>query len=82
MDRQLKQTALPCRLSGEHIGTHYGAPDAERPLPDVQRRVDVGLGFVPTADTFEGGLVGPVLLVDAATSATFAARNIFSTNSG
>ena len=72
MDRQLKQTALPCRLSGEHIGTHYGAPDAKRPLPDVQRRVDVGLGFVPAADTFEGGLVGPVFLVDAATGAAFA----------
>ena len=74
MDRQLKQAALPCRLSGEHFRTHYGAPGADRPLPDVQRRVDVGRGLMPAADAPEGGLIGAVLFVDAATSDAFTRR--------
>jgi hypothetical protein len=72
MDRQLKQTALPYRSRGEHFRRYYMRPCADRPLPDVQRCVGVGLGFMPAADTFEGGLVGPVLLVDAPTRATLA----------
>src|SRR4051812_10187163 len=65
MDRQLKQAALPCRLSGEHFRRHYKRPGADRPLPDVPRCVQVSVGFVAAADTFEGGLVGSVPLVNA-----------------
>jgi hypothetical protein len=49
MDCQLKQTALPCRLSGEHVRRHYIRPCADRPLPDVPRCVEVGVGLVATA---------------------------------
>src|ERR1700730_4188055 len=72
MDRQIKQTALPYRSRGEHFRRHYMRPCADRPLPDVQRCVGVGLAFMPAADTFEGGLVGPVLLIDTPTRATLA----------
>lgn len=72
MDRQLPQTALPCQSSaGEHFRTHYGAPGADRPLPDVQRRIDVRAGHMAARNALEGGLVGSVLLVDAPTGATF-----------
>ena len=74
MDRQLKQTALPCRLSGEHFRTHYIAPCADRPLPDVPRCVLVGVSLMAAADTFEGGLVGSVLLVDATAFRALARR--------
>ena len=30
MDRQLKQTALPCRLSGEHFGGGFSMQCQER----------------------------------------------------
>ena len=51
MDRQLKQTALPCQsLGGEHFRRRYKHPCANRPLPDVPRCVQVGIGFMATAD--------------------------------
>lgn len=64
MDRQLKQTALPCQLSGEHFRDHYIPLTRLSALADVASRVDVGGRFVATAGTFEGGLGGAVLLVD------------------
>lgn len=74
MYRQLKQTALPCRLGGEHFGSHYGPPGADRPLPDVQRRVGVCVRGMAARDALEGGLVGSVALVDATARAALARR--------
>ncbi|MGB8174506.1 MAG: hypothetical protein WCF29_05775, partial [Pseudolabrys sp.] len=71
MYRQLKQTALPYYLRGEHFRLHYSSPCADRPLPDVQRCVGVGLGFMPAADALEGGLVGPVSFVDTSALSAF-----------
>ncbi len=34
MDRQLKQTALPCRLRGEHIGETFVRRAMQPALPD------------------------------------------------
>ena len=64
MDRQLKQTALPCRLGGEHIWGHYSPIGDQCPLPDVDRRVGVRVGGVSARHAEEGGLIGPVLLRD------------------
>ena len=75
MHRQLKQTALPYSLlSCEHFRKHYGSPDAQRPLPDIERRVDVRAGLMAARNTLEGGLVGAVPLVDTATRAAFTRR--------
>ncbi len=63
--RKPKQTAFPCRpLGGENFRRRYGCPGAERPLPDVQRRVSVRAVGMTARDTFEGGLVGTVSFVD------------------
>lgn len=59
-------------LGRENFRTHYIAPGADRPLPDVQRCVGVGVGLVPAADTLEGGLVWPVPFVDASTDCALA----------
>ena len=53
---------------------HYNTPDAQRPLPDVERRVEVRAGLMAARDAFEGGLVGAVSLVDAAARAAFTRR--------
>lgn len=65
MHRQLKQTALPCRLSGEHIRGHYSPMCHQRPRADVDGRVGVCVRGVAAGNAGEGGLIGAVLLVDA-----------------
>lgn len=74
MDHQLKQTALPCRLSGEHFGGRYSPLTRSSALADVASRVGISVGLVAAAGAFEGGLVGSVLLIDASTSAALSRR--------
>jgi hypothetical protein len=63
MDRQLKQTALPCQLGGEHFGGHYLPLTCKPALADVASRVVVCGVSVTAGYAFEGGLIAPVLLV-------------------
>ena len=74
MHRQLKQTALPCRLSSEHFRHHYLALCHQRPRADVEGRVDVCVRGVTARDAEEGGLIGSVLLVDATARGALARR--------
>jgi hypothetical protein len=60
--------------SRENFRRHYGRPCVDRPLPDDQRCVDIRVGFMPIRDTFEAGLIGSVLLVDAAARDALARR--------
>ena len=58
----------------ENFRPHYIRPCEDRPLPDVPRCVQIGVGLVPTRDATEGGLGSPVLLVDAPARGALARR--------
>lgn len=67
MDRQLKQTAFfGTERRPRPLERHYKAPGAQAPLPDIARRVVVGRGSKPAADTPEVISGRPVFLVDQA----------------
>ena len=66
MYRQLKQTALPYRLRGEHIRAHYSPMCQQRPRTDVVGRVLVGRRLAPARNAVKPGLVRSVPLVDTA----------------
>lgn len=74
MDRQLKQTALPCWLSGEHFRRHYRALCHQRPRADVDGSVGICVRGVTARDAAKGGLIGAVLLVDAPARGALARR--------
>ena len=74
MDRQLPQTALPYRLSGEHFRHHYRALCPQRPRADVDGSVGICVRGVAARDAAKGGLIGAVLLVDAAARSALARR--------
>ena len=58
----------------ENFRPHYIRPCADRPLPDNQRCVQIGVGLVPTRGATEGGLIGAVFLVDAPARGALARR--------
>jgi len=74
MHCQLKQTALPCQLSGEHFRRHYRALCRQRPRADVDGSVGICVRGVAARDAAKGGLIGSVLLVDAPARGALARR--------
>lgn len=69
------KAALPySKSSCEHFRKHYVSPDAERPFPDIQRRVDVCGISVSARNAFEGGLTGSVSFVRTSARVAFARR--------
>jgi hypothetical protein len=61
-------------LGRENFGGHYSPLTLDSPLPDVERRVDVGVCGMPAADALEGGLVETIALVDTPARPALAGR--------